>query len=44
LPTFIEEVYKKKRVHAGIECFTPSEVEEGIKTDPSFASGFVLQL
>lgn len=44
LPTFIEEVYKKKRVHAGIECFTPSEVEEGIKTDPSFASGFMLQL
>ena len=44
LPTFIEEVYNEKRVHSGIDYLTPSELEEGIKTDPSLASRFVLQL
>jgi transposase InsO family protein len=44
LPTFIEEVYNEKRVHSGIDYLTPSELEEGIKTDPSLASRFALQL
>ena len=43
LPSFIEEVYKNTRAHAGIGCFNPREVEEGMETVPSFASGFVLQ-
>jgi hypothetical protein len=33
-----------KRVHSGIDYLTPSELEEGIKTDPSLASRFMLQL
>ena len=44
LPTFIEEVYNEKRVHSGIDYLTPSELEERIKTDPSLASRFMLQL
>ena len=39
-----EEVYNEKRVHSGIDYLTPSELEEGIKTDPSLASRFMLQL
>ena len=44
LPTFIEEVYNEKRVHSGIDYLTPCELEEGIKTNPSLASRFMLQL
>jgi len=44
LPTFIEEVYNEKRVHSGIDYLTPSELENKIKTDPSVASRFVLDL
>ena len=38
LPTFIEEVYNEKRVHSGIDYLTLSELEEGIKSEPSLAS------
>lgn len=44
LPSFIEEVYNEKRVHSGIDYLTPSELEEQIKSDPSTASRFVLEL
>jgi putative transposase len=44
LPSFIEEVYNEKRVHSGIDYLAPSELEERIKLDPSFASRFALQL
>jgi len=44
LPGFIEEVYNEKRVHSGIDYLTPSELEEKIKSDPSTASRFVLEL
>jgi transposase InsO family protein len=44
LPSFIEEVYNEKRVHSGIDYLTPSELESKIKTDPSAASRFVLEL
>jgi len=44
LPAFIEQVYKEKRVHSGIGYLTPSELEEGIKIDPSLARRFELQL
>jgi putative transposase len=44
LPSFIEEVYNEKRVHSGIDYLTPCELEERIKTDPTSASRFVLQL
>ena len=44
LPTFIEQVYNEKRVHSGIGYLTPSELEAGIKMDPSLASRFELQL
>lgn len=44
LPTFIEEVYNEKRVHSGIDYLTPSELEEKIKTDPTLARRFALQL
>ena len=38
------EVYNEKRVHSGIDYLTPNELEERIKTDPSLASRFMLQL
>lgn len=44
LPAFIEQVYNEKRVHSGIGYLTPSELEEGIKIDPSLARRFELQL
>lgn len=44
LPSFIEEVYNEKRVHSGIDYLTPSELEQRIKTDPTLASRFVLEL
>ena len=44
LPSFIEEVYNEKRVHSGINYFTPSELEEKIKLDPTLTSRFTLQL
>lgn len=44
LPTFIEQVYNEKRVHSAIGYLTPSELEEGIKIDPSLACRFELQL
>jgi transposase InsO family protein len=44
LPAFIEQVYNEKRVHSGIGYMTPSELEKGIKIDPSLASRFELQL
>lgn len=44
LPMFIEAVYNEKRVHSGIDYFTPAELEEKIKLDPTLASQFELQL
>jgi putative transposase len=44
LPAFIEQVYNETRVHSGIGYLTPSELEEGIKSNPSLASRFELQL
>lgn len=36
----LEEVYDEKRVHSGIGYLTPSELQEGIMIEPSFARRF----
>lgn len=34
LPRFIEKISNKKRVHSGIDYFTPDELEDQVRKDP----------